>query len=54
MIVPHPVTACVMESMAPLLFALIDDKSPYWAFGFPAAALSVFGADLCVFRLFTG
>ncbi|KAJ7065155.1 MFS general substrate transporter [Mycena belliarum] len=28
-----------------LLFALIDPSAPYWAFGFPASIVSVFGAD---------
>ncbi|KAJ7490688.1 MFS general substrate transporter [Mycena latifolia] len=28
-----------------LLFALIRPSAPYWAFGFPAAVVSVFGAD---------
>ncbi|KAI9069518.1 MFS general substrate transporter [Trametes sanguinea] len=31
--------------LANLLFAVIDPAAPYWAFGFPAAILSVFGAD---------
>ncbi|KAJ6453099.1 MFS general substrate transporter [Mycena sanguinolenta] len=31
--------------LAPLLFALIIPSSPYWAFGFPATILAVFGAD---------
>lgn len=39
-----------MTSIAPLLFALINTSSPYWAFGFPAAIVAVFGADLYVFR----
>ncbi|KAL0565729.1 hypothetical protein V5O48_016292 [Marasmius crinis-equi] len=34
-----------ITSVASLLFALIDPAAPYWAFGFPAAILSVFGAD---------
>lgn len=34
-----------ITSTASLLFALINPKAPYWAFGFPAAILSVFGAD---------
>ncbi|KAF8722458.1 hypothetical protein AX14_009812 [Amanita brunnescens Koide BX004] len=33
-------TAC-----APILFAVIIPKAPYWAFGFPGAIFSVFGAD---------
>ena len=32
-------------AVANLLFALIDINAPYWAFGFPAAIVSVFGAD---------
>ena len=28
-----------------LLFALINPAAPYWAFGFPAAIVTVFGAD---------
>ncbi|KAI0729086.1 efflux transporter [Fomitopsis betulina] len=31
--------------VANLLFAVIDPHAVYWAFGFPAAVLSVFGAD---------
>ncbi|KAF8215201.1 major facilitator superfamily domain-containing protein [Mycena galopus ATCC 62051] len=31
--------------LAPLLFALINPASPYWAFGFPATIVAVFGAD---------
>jgi len=41
----HIVTGCVMTSIAPCLFALINTGSSYWAFGFPAAVVSVFGAD---------
>ena len=37
---------CIMTSLAPLLFALIKVDSPYWAFGFPSAIASVFGAEL--------
>ncbi|KXN82108.1 hypothetical protein AN958_03162, partial [Leucoagaricus sp. SymC.cos] len=29
-----------------ILFAVINPKTTYWAFGFPATVLSVFGADL--------
>ncbi|KAG6908440.1 hypothetical protein DXG01_004523 [Tephrocybe rancida] len=32
-------------SLAALLFAVINPESSYWAFGFPAAVISVFGAD---------
>lgn len=34
-----------MTSLANLLFAVIRRESPYWAFGFPAAIVCVFGAD---------
>ncbi|KAH9926528.1 efflux transporter [Amylocystis lapponica] len=34
-----------MTAVANLLFAVINPKVTYWAFGFPAAVLSVFGAD---------
>lgn len=34
-----------MTGIANLLFAVVDPSAPYWAFGFPAAILSVFGAD---------
>lgn len=34
-----------LTATANLLFAVIDTHSPYWAFGFPAAIVSVFGAD---------
>ena len=34
-----------MTATASLLFALIKESAPYWAFGFPAAIVSVFGAD---------
>ncbi|KAG6844857.1 hypothetical protein H0H87_003100 [Tephrocybe sp. NHM501043] len=32
-------------SLAALLFAIIDPNVTYWAYGFPAAVISVFGAD---------
>ncbi|GLB41107.1 putative transporter [Lyophyllum shimeji] len=32
-------------SLACLLFALIDPRAPYWAFGFPSAIVAVIGAD---------
>ena len=35
-----------MTSSAGLLFAFMNTSSTYWAFGFPAAVFSVFGADL--------
>lgn len=34
------ITAC-----AAIFFALIDPNATYWAFGFPSAIFSVFGAD---------
>ncbi|CCM00646.1 uncharacterized protein FIBRA_02683 [Fibroporia radiculosa] len=34
-----------LTATADLLFALINPAAPYWAFGFPAAVVSVFGAD---------
>ncbi|KAG7091760.1 hypothetical protein E1B28_008161 [Marasmius oreades] len=36
---------CLITSGAALLFALIDPKAIYWAFGFPSAILAVVGAD---------
>ncbi|KAH7107765.1 putative efflux transporter [Auriculariales sp. MPI-PUGE-AT-0066] len=33
-------------ALACLLFAIIDEHATYWAYNFPAAVLSVFGADL--------
>jgi hypothetical protein len=33
------------SALAPLLFAVIDPRASYWAFGFPAACLSVVGMD---------
>ena len=35
----------VLTGSANLLLAVIDTSSTYWAFGFPAAIISVFGAD---------
>lgn len=40
-----PVAGTTLTGCAGLLFAVIIPSSPYWAFGFPAASLSVFGAD---------
>ena len=34
-----------LTGTASLLFALINPSSSYWAFGFPAAVVGVFGAD---------
>lgn len=39
------VTGTSFTALANLLFALITTQAPYWAFGFPAAIVSVFGAD---------
>ncbi|KAF8754379.1 Peptidase S28 [Rhizoctonia solani] len=36
---------CFFTALASLLFALIVPSASYWAFGFPAAAVVVFGAD---------
>ncbi|KAJ7079182.1 major facilitator superfamily domain-containing protein [Mycena epipterygia] len=38
-------TGTLTTTIAPLVFALIIPKAPYWAFGFPAAVCSVVGAD---------
>ncbi|KAJ7174024.1 MFS general substrate transporter [Mycena crocata] len=35
----------LFTGLASLLFALIDPSEPYWAFGFPATIVAVFGAD---------
>ncbi|THU98805.1 putative efflux transporter [Dendrothele bispora CBS 962.96] len=34
-----------LSGIASLLFAIIDPNAPYWAYGFPSAILSVFGAN---------
>lgn len=34
-----------LTGVSNLLFAVINPNAVYWAFGFPAAILSVFGAD---------
>ncbi|EKM57838.1 uncharacterized protein PHACADRAFT_251711 [Phanerochaete carnosa HHB-10118-sp] len=39
------VAGTALTAVANLLFAVINVHSSYWAFGFPAAILSVFGAD---------
>ncbi|ELU36482.1 MFS_1 domain-containing protein [Rhizoctonia solani AG-1 IA] len=36
---------CFFTGLAALLFAVIKPSLTYWAFGFPAAAVVVFGAD---------
>ncbi|KAI0076341.1 putative efflux transporter [Panus rudis PR-1116 ss-1] len=36
---------CLCTGLAGLLFAVINPNAIYWAFGFPAAVISVFGAD---------
>lgn len=38
-------TGTLFTGLANLLFAVVDPAAPYWAFGFPAAIVSVFGAD---------
>ena len=45
MLTPAPVVGTLFTSFANVFFALIDPNAPYWAFGFPAAIFSVFGAD---------
>ena len=35
----------LFTGLANHLFAVIDPAAPFWAFGFPAAIISVFGAD---------
>ncbi|PFH49993.1 hypothetical protein AMATHDRAFT_62010 [Amanita thiersii Skay4041] len=35
----------LITGCAPIFFAVINPRSPYWAFGFPSAICSVFGAD---------
>ncbi|KAL4260570.1 Major facilitator superfamily (MFS) profile domain-containing protein [Pleurotus pulmonarius] len=35
----------ILTAAGAVLFAVIIPSSPYWAFGFPAAIISVFGAD---------
>ena len=40
-----PVIGTLLTGVACLLFAVINPALPYWAFGFPAAILCVFGAD---------
>ncbi|OJT07816.1 hypothetical protein TRAPUB_1299 [Trametes pubescens] len=39
------VIGTTFTAVANLLFAVIDPAAPYWAFGFPATILAVFGAD---------
>ncbi|GJJ06804.1 hypothetical protein Clacol_001000 [Clathrus columnatus] len=39
------VTGTLATGCGCLLFAVIDPSAPYWAFGFPASILSVWGAD---------
>ncbi|KAF7789732.1 hypothetical protein EIP86_000678 [Pleurotus ostreatoroseus] len=39
------VIGTTLTSVASLLFAVINTHAPYWAFGFPAAIVAVFGAD---------
>ena len=44
-LVPFLVIGTILTGASNLLFALINPSSPYWAFGFPAAIVMVFGAD---------
>ncbi|KAL0949753.1 hypothetical protein HGRIS_009791 [Hohenbuehelia grisea] len=39
------VMGTLVTATASLLFAIINPEAPYWAFGFPSAICSVFGAD---------
>ncbi|KAI0327076.1 efflux transporter [Cubamyces sp. BRFM 1775] len=39
------VVGTLFTGVANLLFAVINPAAPFWAFGFPAAIVSVFGAD---------
>lgn len=39
------VAGTALTAVANLLFAVINVRSTYWAFGFPAAIMSVCGAD---------
>ena len=41
----HTVIGTLFTGAANLLFAVIVPSAPYWAFGFPAAIIGVFGAD---------
>ncbi|KAI0668012.1 efflux transporter [Trametes maxima] len=38
-------TGLLFTGIANLLFGVIDPAAPFWTFGFPAAVVSVFGAD---------
>ena len=42
---PLLVIGTLLTGASNLLFALINPSAPYWAFGFPAAIVTVFGAD---------
>jgi len=41
----HSAAGTGLSGIASLLFAIIDPDASYWAFGFPSAILSVFGAN---------
>ncbi|KAG1852786.1 major facilitator superfamily domain-containing protein [Suillus subalutaceus] len=41
----RPVSGTLLTASAAILFALIDPTATYWAFGFPATVIVVFGAD---------
>lgn len=45
LIQPFSVFGTALTSVAGLLFAVINPAATYWAFGFPAAIVAVFGAD---------
>jgi len=42
------ILGCIGTGLANLLFAVIKTDVIFWAFGFPAAVLSVWGSDLYV------
>lgn len=42
---PPTAIGTLLTGTASLLFALINPAAPYWAYGFPAAVFSVFGAE---------
>ncbi|CAE6415647.1 unnamed protein product [Rhizoctonia solani] len=43
---------CFFTALASLLFAVIIPSASYWAFGFPAATVVVFGADFLAISMF--
>ncbi|KIK39599.1 hypothetical protein CY34DRAFT_808124 [Suillus luteus UH-Slu-Lm8-n1] len=44
-LVVFAVSGTLVTASAAILFALIDPKATYWAFGFPSTVLIVFGSD---------